>query len=98
MTKGLPQTTGSTGSVVEREEERMFGVISQTRINMLGFEKVEVLHHRSQSKICLVRKNKKKSGARFWGSLAWHLYLMDLIERGKKEKSIGRIQGNKNFH
>lgn len=82
--------------MVEREEERPFGVISQTLSNMLGCEKGEKPGITgSQGKICLVRKKKVVQDL---GSLAWNLYLMDLIKKKKKEKSICRMKGNKNGH
>lgn len=69
-------------------------MISQSLSNMLGCEKGRAWHHGSQGKICLVREKKV---VRDLGSLALHLYLMDLIKK-KKRKSIGRIQENKNVH
>lgn len=42
--------------------------------------------------MCLVRK--KKQWCEILGSLAWHLYLMDLIEKGKK-REINRQKAGK---
>lgn len=46
----------------------------------------------------MLSQKKKKKVVRDFGSLAWHLYLMDLIKKKKNRKSIGRIQGNKRVH
>lgn len=93
--KGLPQSTGRGRSVVEREEERPFGVISQTLSNMLGCEKGEKPGITgSQGKICLVRK-KKKSGARF-GQPCLESLPHGSDQEKKQGKSIRRMQGNKN--
>lgn len=47
----------------------------------------------SQGKICLVRTQKKV--VHDLGSLVWHLYLMDLIKKGKKTKKINRQNAGK---
>lgn len=69
----------------------MFGVIGQNLLNMLKPDK--------RQKSCMMgvkvkyaqgEEEKKKKGARFGGNLSWHLYLMDLIKKEKKRKSIGR--------
>lgn len=46
----------------------------------------------------MLSQEKKKKVVQDLGNLAWHLYLMDLIKKKKKRKSIGRMQGNKNVH
>lgn len=67
----------------------MFGVIGQNLLNMLKPDK------RQKScmmgvKVKYAQGEEKKKGARFGGNLSWHLYLMDLIKKEKKRKSIGR--------
>lgn len=66
-----------------------------------GCEKgVEAWHHRkSEENMLRQGRRKKNKVVQDLGRLAWHLYLMDLIKKGgKKGKSIGRMQGNKNVH
>lgn len=74
----------------------MFGVIGQNLLNMLRPDKkVEVLHHGRQGIIRLGGGEKKR--CKFWGNLSWHLYLMDLIKKGKKKK-INRQEMQENIY
>lgn len=41
------------------------------------------------------KKKKKKKWCEILGSLAWHLYLMDLIKKKKKKKKINRQNAGK---
>lgn len=62
--------------------ERVFGVISQTLSNVLGYEKrVEAWHHR-KSEENMLRQGRGKKVVQDLGRLAWHLYLMDLAVAG----------------
>lgn len=52
---------------------------------------VKVLHLEVKVKVSFVRRKKKKRLVQGSGSLAWNIYLMDLIEK-KSRKSISRMQ------
>lgn len=82
----------------------MFGVISQTLANILCCGKRENPGITgSQGKICLVREKgkekKNKKTVQDMGSLAWHLYLMDLIKKKeKRENEQAECRETKSVH